>query len=226
MNEFTNKDFIWRLLQDNKSKLESLPKVIDKLLDEKYCKENFNLYYPLLRKIEVGISEEEKQRLYLRMDGRSGYYKDDYRISESRFIVCSEWYPKKYPDQRRNTEKWFHLLEQEKPDDSNEDDRINNEIEKIQKRVPKWFNKPNQKNTRILISFMELLGEKDYVDYVILKEECKSIENFVTNFPKMKDFGEKNHGKVFHQDDSRIYLWKPVREFVTKEYKKYLGSTQ
>ena len=42
------------------------------------------------------------------------------------------------------------------------------------------------------------------------------------NYNSMKDFGEKNHGKVFHEVDGYISLWEPIADFVIKEYK---GST-
>lgn len=39
----------------------------------------------------------------------------------------------------------------------------------------------------------------------------------------MKNFGEKNHGKVFEENDGVITLWEPVQEFILELYKRFKG---
>lgn len=34
----------------------------------------------------------------------------------------------------------------------------------------------------------------------------------------MKNFGEKNHGKVFEERDGYVTLWEPVKDFILKLY--------
>lgn len=38
----------------------------------------------------------------------------------------------------------------------------------------------------------------------------------------MKSFGAKNHAKVFEESGSKMTLWEPTREFIKKEYEKFL----
>lgn len=97
-----------------------------------------------------------------------------------------------------------------------------NEIDKIEKRIPKWFRNPHQINTRILVAYMELLGDGKSVPFYKLEASCRSIKTFQNNYNQMKSFGEKNHSKVFEEAGSRITLWQPTREFVKKEYEKFL----
>jgi hypothetical protein len=36
----------------------------------------------------------------------------------------------------------------------------------------------------------------------------------------MKNFGEKNHGKVFEERDGYVTLWEPVKDFILNLYNK------
>lgn len=96
------------------------------------------------------------------------------------------------------------------------EDLITNEIKKIKRRVPKWFDaNKNQINSIILINFMELLEDKNCVQKDELVTLClPKIEKFFGNFNQMTNFGERNHGKVFDVHNDVIYLWKPIRNFV------------
>lgn len=92
---------------------------------------------------------------------------------------------------------------------------------KVEQRVPKWFNKPHQINSRILVAFMELLGENNSVPLYKLETTCRSIKTFQSNYSQMKNFGEKNHAKVFEEAGGRVCLWEPVRNFIKIEYSNY-----
>ena len=96
------------------------------------------------------------------------------------------------------------------------------EIEKVQRKLPRWFKNPNLICSQILIAFLEM--KKNSVDYESLSHECKHIKTFKTNFHQMINFSERNHGKVFEKTNSIITIWNPVKENVMSEYEKYLKS--
>ncbi len=98
-----------------------------------------------------------------------------------------------------------------------------NEVDKIENRIPKWFNNPHQINSKILIAYMELLEDGKSVPLNKLETSCRSIKTFQSNYNQMKIISEKNHAKVFEEAGSRITLWEPTRYFVKKEYEKHLS---
>lgn len=100
-------------------------------------------------------------------------------------------------------------------------DEKQQEVMKVENRIPRWFRKPNQYNSQILIAYMELLGDNKSVPKYKLEAACKNIKTFQSNYSQMKIVGEKNHGKVFEEAGNRITLWEPVRHFVKKEYENY-----
>lgn len=95
------------------------------------------------------------------------------------------------------------------------------EVHKVHSRVPGWFHKPHQINSRILINFMELLADDKFVPLYKLESSCRSIKTFKNNYTQMKSYGERNHAKVFEESGGRVTLWEPVRIFVKEEYEKY-----
>ncbi len=98
-----------------------------------------------------------------------------------------------------------------------------NEIDKIENRIPKWFRNPDQINSKILITYMELLGDGKSVPFHKLETSCRSIKTFQSNYNQMKIIGERNHAKVFEESGYQITLWEPTRNFVKKEYEKYVS---
>ena len=99
-----------------------------------------------------------------------------------------------------------------------------NEIYQINKVIPKlskWFRNENMICSQILINYLSLAENNDCVEYDILAEKCKNIKTFKSNFEQMKNFGEKNHGKVFDILGSVIKLWKPVENDIYREYEKF-----
>lgn len=95
------------------------------------------------------------------------------------------------------------------------------EIEKIIRKLPKWFKNPDYICTRILITFLELEKEFGSVNYDILARNCSGIKTFKANFAQMINFGEKNHGKVFEKTNSLITLWNPIKKNVILTYKEH-----
>lgn len=95
------------------------------------------------------------------------------------------------------------------------------EIQRIQTRVPRWFNNPTQINSRILIEYLSMSNcDDEYITVNELRERCK-IKTFDSNFTQMKSFGDRNHGKVFDEKDGKVTLWSPVKDFIKIEFDKY-----
>jgi hypothetical protein len=98
------------------------------------------------------------------------------------------------------------------------EDREKNEILKVLSRVPKWFKRPDQTNSRILIKFMNLLEKTEEVTIDQLAAACEDVPRFHGNFTQMNNIAEKNHGKVFQLSGGIITLWEPVRDFIIHQY--------
>ncbi|ETD23529.1 hypothetical protein HMPREF2086_01334 [Helicobacter macacae MIT 99-5501] len=107
---------------------------------------------------------------------------------------------------------------------------IQQEIEKVRKRIleNKWFYKPNQINTRILVRFMELSNKNTKPVYIDdLRKICGDIRDFDGNLASMKTEARNNNanGKFFEEyERNTISLWQPVADFICDEYNKWLGG--
>jgi len=104
------------------------------------------------------------------------------------------------------------------------EEKIAGEINKVQNRVPKWFQHPNQTNSKILITFMELLEKSDVVTLEQLTEACKGIPKFSGNYAQMINLADKNHGKVFSGTSENLTLWEPVKDFIIQQYIEFKKS--
>ena len=93
------------------------------------------------------------------------------------------------------------------------------EIAKVRRRVPRWFKNPSQYNSTILNAFLELYDQQNQVAVQMLRNKCQTVNDFEGNYNQMKNFGEKNHGKVFEETNGIVTLWKPVKEFILELYK-------
>ncbi len=159
---------------------------------------------------------EEKIKLLVKNDLRKHYYSETIEqvLNKVSFIISNN--EDEIIDDEIETEKESsrdkYIVADEKQD----------EIFKVYSRVPGWFQKPHQINSRILIAYMELLGDDNSVPQYKLESSCRSIKTFKNNYTQMKCFGEKNHAKVFEESGNRITLWEPVRGFVKKEYAQYI----
>jgi hypothetical protein len=104
---------------------------------------------------------------------------------------------------------------------SNDDYDETQEIKKIERKISGWFSMTHQYNSKILYAFIKLHEQnKGIVTYDQLKRKT-NIPTFKGNFDQMKNFGKKNHGKIFEQEGDNIYLWKPVEKIIWDNYKKY-----
>lgn len=99
---------------------------------------------------------------------------------------------------------------------------IAEEVAKVERKVPKWLNNPHQINSQILQLFMtmsknnEILIKRDELQKEFEKDHA---DPFYSNYVQMKNFGPKNHAKVFQEDSwGNIRLWKPVADFIVGLY--------
>lgn len=95
---------------------------------------------------------------------------------------------------------------------------IEQEIAKVKSRVPKWFQRSSQNNSKILIRFMELYEKDENVSLRQLSEMCGDVKNFAVNFAQMNKVNGRNHGKVFTVKGETVVLWEPVRDYIIQEY--------
>ena len=108
-------------------------------------------------------------------------------------------------------------------------DKESIEIDKVERKIPKWINNPTQINSRILGLYMLLSknGSRS-ISYDRLREEYLNKFNddkFDRNYVQMKNVAEKNHAKVFSEDEyGNISLWEPVAYFIKNKYYQ-LGLT-
>ncbi|MBR0030895.1 MAG: hypothetical protein IJP61_01190 [Treponema sp.] len=102
------------------------------------------------------------------------------------------------------------------------EDTESNEILKVKNRLPNWFKNKKQYNSRILYAYLNLYNtDTKFVFYNDLEKESALASNFKGNFDQMKNFGIKNHGKIFEQIDDKVYLWDKVKDIVLQMYGQY-----
>lgn len=97
------------------------------------------------------------------------------------------------------------------------------EIIKAQRRVPNWFRKIYQNNSKILTIFLKVSNCNETSVYPsVIERNCDlSSATFYVNFNDMKGMYKNGHGKVFQENpDGTISLWEPVAEFILQEYNK------
>lgn len=105
----------------------------------------------------------------------------------------------------------------------NEENKIDREVEKVTRRLPRWFRNHSQNNSAILFTYLRLAEQTEKVSLQALKDKCNSVRDFDGNYSQMKNFGEKNHGKVFEERDGCVKLWEPVKEYILKLYNENKG---
>jgi len=98
---------------------------------------------------------------------------------------------------------------------------VENEIEKVKRKVPLWLQKKNQYSYKILKKFMDLSNNnKHYVNIITLEKHC-DISNpkiFLSHYNLLKGISEKNHAKVFQQNNEQIRLWEPVADIIIEYF--------
>ena len=106
-----------------------------------------------------------------------------------------------------------------------EDIEIEEEIDKVERRVPHWKQNPTQINSRILSLFMQLSDNGENGVFLdMLRDEFETLypeesNIFDRNYNQMKNFGSHNHAKVFEEDEEyTVRLWYPVRDIIRELY--------
>jgi len=101
-------------------------------------------------------------------------------------------------------------------------EKINNEVEKVKRKVPLWLEKTNQLNYRILKTFMNLSNNNShYVNITTLESHSKIQDprKFLANYNLLKTISEKNHAKVFEEKNGQVTLWDPVSKIIENYFK-------
>ncbi|WP_034583542.1 hypothetical protein [Helicobacter pametensis] len=104
-----------------------------------------------------------------------------------------------------------------------EDDDI--EIQKVMRRISKWFVKIHQKNSKILLAYLEVSKLNSLpIQPSSLERACGLDRSaFYSCFSNMKS-AHSTIGKIFQTNpDGTIELWQPVADFIIQEYKKVFG---
>lgn len=103
-----------------------------------------------------------------------------------------------------------------------DEEKVNNEIKKVKRKVPLWLEKTNQLNYKILKTFMNLSNNNShYVNITTLESHSKiqDPKKFLANYNLLKTISEKNHAKVFEEKNGQVTLWAPVSEIVESYFK-------
>lgn len=92
----------------------------------------------------------------------------------------------------------------------------NLEIEKIKRKIPLWIKNQNQNNYKILKTFMNLSNNNKHTVSTRLLEIHSNLEPkvFLSNYNILKTISQKNHGKIFTENEGQISLWKPIETIV------------
>lgn len=92
---------------------------------------------------------------------------------------------------------------------------------KKDRKTPGWLKHPTRINSTILISYLELSEQYENITERMIRNKCSTINDFKGNFNQMKNFSEKDHGKVFEENFGIISLWKPVEKFIIEQYSRF-----
>ena len=93
------------------------------------------------------------------------------------------------------------------------------EINKVQRRLKLWAQRQSQVNAKLLNLYIKLAHAGEIVTVDGFREAYGNDEEFLRNYPQLKNISPKNHGKIFEEDKQVITIWEPVIEFV-EEYKE------
>ena len=95
-------------------------------------------------------------------------------------------------------------------------EKIDEEIKKVKRKLPRWAKNPDQINSQILIHFLTLqqVNQSTRISESELKEAYGNDYEFFRNFNQMKTIAPKNHAKVFHVRNGLIEIWEPVKRAV------------
>ena len=95
------------------------------------------------------------------------------------------------------------------------------EIKKVKRKVPLWMKRQHQYNYIILATYMKISNnnESSVLLNSLEKETGLSSILFYRHYNLMKNIFEKNHAKVFIEENAKVSLWSPITEFIIKVFK-------
>ncbi|MCF6196179.1 MAG: hypothetical protein L3J50_05690 [Emcibacter sp.] len=106
--------------------------------------------------------------------------------------------------------------------DDTDEDKTNNEIRKVERKLKRWAKNKDQVNAKILNYFLVLQQKgNNKITQCELEKLAKKegIKNFYGNFHGMCKISPKNHAKVFDVNNKIVSIWEPVKPFID-QYKK------
>lgn len=96
---------------------------------------------------------------------------------------------------------------------------------KANQRIPKWAQRPNQYNHKIIRAYFLAEHQNGTVTLSDMKALCSDestpelyVPTFSANYAQMKLDGQQTHGKVFEDDGTIVTIWPVVRD-VLMQYK-------
>jgi len=75
------------------------------LTSKNFCKNNFDMNYPILKEVNLIGSIDEK--MFNDAKGNRRYYPDAMKIGDKRYIACNDWY---YGENRDTRTKFIHWV--------------------------------------------------------------------------------------------------------------------
>ena len=101
---------------------------------------------------------------------------------------------------------------------------IQDEINKVERKLKRWVYKQHQISAKILNTFLEL---KRSGNPSITKQNIAdkaSIPTFQENFSQMISIAKQNHCKIFEEKNGCIEIWEPVSQLVSEYEETILGK--
>lgn len=88
------------------------------------------------------------------------------------------------------------------------------EINKVARRLKLWAKRKDQKNTQILLAYLDL--RRSGHTTITESQLAKAVNDpaFSTNFVQMKIIADRNHGKIFDQHGEVVTIWPPVEDII------------
>ncbi len=226
---FSNDDFRELVL------METIERTHDEFDNNELFLRSFKLLTVYAEEIHEEIPEEDV-RGELPKDEQPKPVMDEYGKDSPGEMVVNEETDNIPPDIVKNLPEEETGRKGEETEDENEEENKNDqsrevvvskvdiEIQKVKTRVPKWFKRPEQNNSRILLTYLSLLEKSENISLQQLAAACSGIPKFMGNYAQMINIANKNHGKIFSGDADKITLWEPVKEFIIQEYIEYKKS--
>lgn len=126
--------------------------------------------------------------------------------------------------------KELYLMEQQSRDSGKKhmtfSEKESIEMQKIERKIPLWFSNSASIPGNILFVYLDARrhgGGKAKITQETLEDilfnKLKVVkfdrEVFKRNFAQMKNFAEKNHAKIFdEEEDGNITIWQPMENYV------------